>query len=186
MLPSGRLVSKRGLGQSKDRLLLKRSAPARIGPDGLRLTIVGQPPFWHPEPVSEGFQLSCPSYRQTYWRASIAWLLLDHFIGAGEQHWRDDHAELSGGFEVDEQLVLRRLFNRQVGGLRTIENFDDERCRTPAQIRDVRPIGNQPTVLDKFPPFVHRRKSMHRSKLAGLAPRREELRVSQESQGIET
>jgi hypothetical protein len=42
--------------------------------------------------------------------------LLDHLIGSRQQRFRDGEAERLGGFEVDDELELGRLHNRQVGG----------------------------------------------------------------------
>jgi hypothetical protein len=46
----------------------------------------------------------------------------DHPVGAGEQRWRDGEAERFGGFEIDDQLNLGGLLDRQVGGLLAFEN----------------------------------------------------------------
>jgi hypothetical protein len=41
---------------------------------------------------------------------------LDHSIRSRQHIWRNDKADLFGGFEIDDQLKLGRLFDRQVGG----------------------------------------------------------------------
>jgi hypothetical protein len=48
--------------------------------------------------------------------------LFDHLVGAGEQRQRHGEAERPGGLEVDDQLDLGGLLNRQVGGLLALEN----------------------------------------------------------------
>jgi hypothetical protein len=49
--------------------------------------------------------------------------LFDNPVRAGEQHrWHDDAKRLSG-VQIDHQLELGRLFDRQVGRLRTLEDF---------------------------------------------------------------
>jgi hypothetical protein len=52
--------------------------------------------------------------------------LFDHFVGAGEQHGRHGDAELLCRLEIDYQLELGGLFDRQVGWLCTLENLVDE------------------------------------------------------------
>jgi hypothetical protein len=43
-----------------------------------------------------------------------------HLVGASEECGRDIEAERFGGLEVHHQFELGRLFDRQVGGLRTL------------------------------------------------------------------
>ena len=43
----------------------------------------------------------------------------------GEQRRRNGEAERPGGLEVDDQFELGRLLDRQVGGLRALENAAD-------------------------------------------------------------
>jgi len=53
--------------------------------------------------------------------------LLNHLVGAGEERLRHGQAEGFRGFQVDDQLELGRLLDRQVGGLGTSENPADIR-----------------------------------------------------------
>ena len=61
----------------------------------------------------------------------------DHLVGA-EQHapW-DLEAERLGGLQVDDQLELGRLLERDVARLRALENLVDETRRAPGQRGEV-------------------------------------------------
>jgi hypothetical protein len=47
-------------------------------------------------------------------------LLLDHFVGAGEQRWWHFEPKRLRSLEVDDQLELGRLFDGEVGGARAL------------------------------------------------------------------
>jgi hypothetical protein len=63
--------------------------------------------------------------------------LFDHLVGGSEQGRRNGEAEHRGGLDVEDQLELARLYNRQVGGLRTLEDAADinTACRIASAIR---------------------------------------------------
>ena len=48
--------------------------------------------------------------------------LFDHLVSAAEQWQRDRDAERPRGLEVDDQLDLRRLLDRQIGWLFAFKN----------------------------------------------------------------
>ena len=59
-------------------------------------------------------RMSCPLYpRKRTLRYSF-----DHLVGAAEQHWRHGEAQRFGGFEIDGQLELDRLLNREISRFR--------------------------------------------------------------------
>ena len=46
----------------------------------------------------------------------------DHLVGGDEQRRRHGEAEHLGGLAIDDELELGRLHDRQVGGLRALED----------------------------------------------------------------
>ena len=55
------------------------------------------------------------------WLVSVAWLL-DHFVGAGEDGWRQLDAQRFGDAEVDPEIELGGTFERQVARLCAFQN----------------------------------------------------------------
>jgi hypothetical protein len=49
--------------------------------------------------------------------------LFDHFVGKRKQVGRDFEAESLGGFQIDDELELRRLHDRQIVGFGPLENL---------------------------------------------------------------
>ena len=49
--------------------------------------------------------------------------LLDHLISGGQQSFRHLDAEQLGGLQVDDELELARLNDRQVDGLNTLKDL---------------------------------------------------------------
>src|SRR5712691_3892114 len=62
--------------------------------------------------------------------------LLNYFIRAPKQRWRDRQPERLGSLEVDHQLELGGLFDGQVGELGTFQNLVDVH-RSPAINRQI-------------------------------------------------
>jgi hypothetical protein len=60
--------------------------------------------------------------------------LPDHLVGAGEDQSRDRQAEHFCRSAVEDQIELGRLFNRQVGRFRTLQDLVYVGSGTPVQI----------------------------------------------------
>src|SRR5207247_2955576 len=67
--------------------------------------------------------------------------LFDHLVRPEQDRLRDREAERLGGLEVDHELELCRLLDRQVAGLGAFEDFVNVGGRTAVQRGNVRAIG---------------------------------------------
>jgi hypothetical protein len=47
----------------------------------------------------------------------------DHFVGAGEQRWRDRQTQRLGGFQIDQELEFCCLINRNLARLDPVEDL---------------------------------------------------------------
>src|SRR4030095_10317143 len=83
--------------------------------------------------------------------------LLDHLIRLEKKRRGDGQAERLGGLEVDDQLELRGLLDRQVRRLGTLENFVRIGGSSAPLVNPVRPIGEKATNLHKLAALIHRR-----------------------------
>src|SRR6478609_7265975 len=98
-----------------------------------------QPAFWH---LDAARGPSTPS--------------LDHLVGAGKQRRWDFEAQRPRGLEVDDQLELSWLHDRQIAGLLAPEYPIDIRRCVSEQIRDIHAIGSQATLGEHKPERIDR------------------------------
>src|SRR5262249_55169212 len=85
--------------------------------------------------------------------------LLDHLIGAQEERLGDRDSDRLGGNQVYDKAESSWLFDRDIGWLRSAQNFVDELGGAPPEVREVWPVGHQTTRFDEIPAAVHRRQS---------------------------
>jgi hypothetical protein len=52
--------------------------------------------------------------------------LFDHLVGDGQQRLRDSEAERSSGLQIEDELKLGGISDRQVSGLSTFEDIADQ------------------------------------------------------------
>ena len=82
---------------------------------------------------------------------------LDDLVGAGKDRWRDREAESLRGLQIDDQLEIGRLLDRQIGGLGATEDLTGVNADVVICLRKDRPIANQPAIRDVFAPNIDRR-----------------------------
>src|SRR5215475_6413132 len=86
----------------------------------------------------------------------------NHLVGAGQQLVGDGQAERPGSLEIDDQLVLGRLLNGQVGRLFALENTSDVDRGLANRFRNVVSVAHKAAVLDEIPGWVIRGDRMAR------------------------
>src|SRR4030095_716482 len=142
--------------------------PCRTASVKLRAGMLGASPG--------GARFGRPSHLLAAARRGAAWRLprgaahrgrcvgpsFDHLVRPLEQRRRDRQAERLRGLEVDYQLELRRLLNRQIRRLRAFEDLVHV-CRGPSeQIAEVWRIGHEAATTDKFTLMVYSWQAAHR------------------------
>jgi hypothetical protein len=115
-------------------------------------TYVDKIPSLHdPKETVDGFSISM-------FRTITASLFYD-LVGAQKERLGDGQAGRLGGGQVDDEIELGRLLDREVGGIRTTQNLVDMVSRAPEQVREVWSIGHETSSLDVLPKSVHRRQA---------------------------
>jgi hypothetical protein len=82
---------------------------------------------------------------------------LDHLIRPEKNRLRNRDANLLGRFQINHQLELRRLFNREIGGLGALQDSVHEICDAPVAVREVRAVGHEPAGIYSFSTLEYRR-----------------------------
>src|SRR5215472_8970725 len=78
----------------------------------------------------------------------------DDLVGAGEQQGRNGQAERFGRFEIDNQLELGRLLDRQIGGLLAFQNPSGVNAELTKNNSQARSIADQAAGSSELAPLV--------------------------------
>src|SRR5262249_29278257 len=99
----------------------------------------------------------------------------DPLVGGGDERRRDGEAKHPGGLVIDDQLELRRLHDRKVCGLGTLEDARGIDPNPAVRIRQARPVAHQPADFGKRAIKINRRDREARCEVDQLdAPGEEE------------
>src|SRR5437660_11305216 len=85
---------------------------------------------------------------------------LDDLIRPEQERLRNRQPEGLGGFEVDDQLELLRPLDRQLGGLRTVQDLRNEDARPAKGLSETGPVGQQAAGLGELGEERHRRQPL--------------------------
>src|SRR5258706_10903170 len=80
----------------------------------------------------------------------------DHLVGDGEYARRNGDAVRLCCLEVDNQLELGWLYNRQIRGLGATENPPGVEAKLTIGIHAVVPVADQPARESKIAPIINR------------------------------
>src|SRR6266545_781710 len=109
---------------------------------------------------------------------------LNNLIRAQQHHLRDRQPERLRGLEVDDQLELLRLLDRQVAGFRTFEDAIDVTGGATRHLHEVRSVRHQPTRLGLRAQQVERGEPRARYELRKPRRRVVEHRITSDQQGL--
>jgi len=99
----------------------------------------------------------------------------NHLVRAGEDRLRDSQTERMGGLEIDDQFEGRRLLDRQIGRLGTLQDPSGVNAGLTKESGEVRAIADQPAGHDETPVPRDRRNGMTRCQRYELiAPAKQE------------
>src|SRR5215471_21097909 len=80
---------------------------------------------------------------------------LDDVIGSEQQRLRDGETDLLGRLEIDDELELRRLLDRNIAGLGTFQNLVHIHGGAPVQVGNVHAVRHKNAGFYKITLVVH-------------------------------
>src|SRR5262249_59872883 len=84
--------------------------------------------------------------------------LLDHLVGNGQQSWGDRETKPLRSDAVDDQLESRGLHDRNIGGLRALEDEARVDPSLTLGFRDAGAVAHEAAARHELTPLVDRRK----------------------------
>ena len=87
-------------------------------------------------------------------------LSLDHLIRSVQHGLWNRQVERFRCFQIDNELKLRWLLDRQIGGLCAFENFVHVDCDTAIGLKSTRPVRHEPTVVRPLLLCMYRRNAV--------------------------
>ena len=78
-------------------------------------------------------------------------ILLDDLVGEQEDRSWDGQAELAGGLQVDDEVELDRLLDRQVAGLGALQDAVDIVGGAGKVVRHIGSVRYQAALIGVFP-----------------------------------
>jgi hypothetical protein len=110
---------------------LRRAAIRFTSPNLLRVKGVGGGPFWCAFRTQVRHRVTSEKCHEETHAPQQITALFNHLVGAGEECRRHNDIKRLCSLQIDHQFVLGRLFDRQVGWLRSLDNLVDEARSTP-------------------------------------------------------
>ena len=108
----------------------------------------------------------------------------DYLVGTSEQPRRNFEPDRLGGFEVDDQLELSWLLDRQFLRFCTSENLVDIVGSNAKLIGQTGTVGQKSTGLDVFTPREYDRQSRVPCEIGNVRPAAEEKGVGESHSGF--
>src|SRR6266436_4952621 len=126
----------------------------------------------------------CPGAREVSFEPPSSFTSLDHLVGGHKQFVGYFKAEHPGGGEVDDEIELGRLLDRDVGWLRSAQNLIDIVASAPEEVWEVGSIGHQTSRFDVLPLIIGRRQSRAERQGVDANPVGDHERVASDIKGL--